>query len=706
MTLFTNAIFPYKSRRVRLLHSSPKDNRAYIYDLESDCAMPEKVEFTDLAGCVAEKAAAGRERRLTGEMKARRDAAFNRLEPILQNEVALFDRAERSQIIKAHAAAGNHCERQLWRDLRRWWQRGRTREALAPDYHRCGQTQTKLTARRGRMPKADYQIYQLTEHDLDCMDRSIREHYFSAEHKSLPFTYQKLLEKFYIYEDGNGDAYLKPAGERPTERQLRHFFQKKYPTEQVIRARQGGSSFERDHRSKLGDVIADCLGVAHRYDIDATIADCFVVSEESVLKIIGKPTLYFIVDRVSRLVTGFYAGLENASWMGAVEAIVSIAEDKAALCERYGVEYDPDDWPADGIFPVEFIGDRAEMLSKASSQISGNLRITIGNVAALRPDLKSIVEGRIKMIQATIRDDTPGYDPPENFRKRRGKKYDLDACLTLKAFGALILRAIIKYNRMPLKEYPRTPGHIDRCVEKSPIALWNDGIRESTGLPTQIDPETVRRALWPREQAVCRGDGILFRGCFYSADHPIVRNWLILARNKGRLTIEVAFDRRLVDAIYLLPPGAAVEPILAQLTTRSEMYRGYSFAEVKCWQHQSDLDALDDNQKRLQCAADYHRDTAPMLEDARARLAAHGKISRDSRRKSIKPDREAERRRERQEIAGSRMMPAGPDQLDRPAAAASNVIGLPLRDPAPTGSQTTFDTPLTPAQAARKAMLS
>ena len=79
----------------------------------------------------------------------------------------------------------------------------------------------------------------------------------------------------------------------------------------LLRSRLGDSDYERDHRKVLGTVLNDCLGVGHLYEIDATIADVYLVSSEDPSKIVGKPTLYLIIDRKSRLIVGFYFGLEN-----------------------------------------------------------------------------------------------------------------------------------------------------------------------------------------------------------------------------------------------------------------------------------------------------------------------------------------------------------------------------------------------------------
>src|SRR5690606_6831898 len=168
-------------------------------------------------------------------------------------------------------------------------------------------------------------------------------------------------------------------------------------------------------------------------------------------------TVYFIVDRRSRLIVGFYVGLENPCWETAVEAIVSLTEDKQALCERYGVEYDPADWPADGILPSEILADNAEGMSRQSSELPRQLSVTIANTPSLLPHFKPNVETRFDLITTDIRNTAPGYEPPEDRYKRRTKHYDKEACLTLHEFIREILEAVIKHNRKPLQNYPRSP---------------------------------------------------------------------------------------------------------------------------------------------------------------------------------------------------------------------------------------------------------
>ena len=107
-------------------------------------------------------------------------------------------------------------------------------------------------------------------------------------------------------------------------------------------------------------------------------------------KIVGKACLYMVRDRKSNLVVGFYVGFEEASWLAAQQAIVSITEDKQALCQRYGVVYDPVDWPAHRVMPKEFVADRGtEMLSNESARMVEGLELTLTNLPARRADWKT-----------------------------------------------------------------------------------------------------------------------------------------------------------------------------------------------------------------------------------------------------------------------------------------------------------------------------
>ena len=79
-------------------------------------------------------------------------------------------------------------------------------------------------------------------------------------------------------------------------------------------------------------------GPGDRFQIDATSADIYLVSRFNRHRIVGRPTIYVVVDVFSGMIVGLYVGFEYPSWLGAMMALVNAATDKVDWCRQYGVE--------------------------------------------------------------------------------------------------------------------------------------------------------------------------------------------------------------------------------------------------------------------------------------------------------------------------------------------------------------------------------
>lgn len=657
--LYRNDIFALDGgERFRLLHTEVAGDRAWIISMDNTKAWPVECSLSEISNqaAIGQEAATARpasQASLTQRRRARQ--ALDRIQPLVGQVPVIFDKHDRSRLIKEHAPHAGCTDRTLWSLLRKYWQNGQTMEALYGNFHRCGRSSgsTHVTARRGRRPKHDTRsVYQIGESDVCHFEKAVKNDYLKDDRRTVAATFRQLLSNAYSAPDGNGDVWILPAGERPTLRQFEHYLRTRFPQEVRLRSRKGDKEFERNHRAKIGTVMKDCQGVGHIYEIDATIADVYLVSSKDVRQIIGKPTLYLIIDRRSRLIVGFYIGLENASWIGATQAIRSISADKSALCARYGVAYDPEDWPAHMVMPQQFFCDRGEMVSKASNQVAESLGITIANMPALRPDWKPLVECGFKTLHQQIAEVAPAYDPPSNAMKRRGKHYEKDACLTLDDFTKLILEAIIAHNRKPMRAYDAPPEELMAGVEPSPIGLWNHGIVSRAGLLSRYSEERVRFALLPRDQVVVTDNGLSFRGCFYTCPEAMQKGWFVKARNNGRFKLDASYDPRMVDAIYIHDASDPSNYYLATLTDRSDKYAGLSFAEVDYydWLRKKALPAVE--QARLQVNHEFRTAVEPTVTKAKARLKAVGKTpSRSARRADTVDARSKDLQRERLQAA-------------------------------------------------------
>lgn len=665
--LFKNDIFSDNGVRHRLLYADPATNSAWVINMEDPKAWPEQATWSELASLLPlstatqsteekkatdSRGSASVSLTATPAMRRARDKAIEVLGELPTRVPEIFDPALRGPLVTEREQQG-FSRSAIYKHLRRFWVGGQTPAALLGNYHECGRTEEQVTAGRGAKSQFDHGTYQITQKDCEAMRDVIERLYLKDSRLKITHAFQRLLEGHYQGADGNGKLFILPHGERPSPKQFEYFLRKHYSLEHRLRKREGDKDFERDHRAILDTILSRCQGVGHQYEADATIADVYLVAKDDRRKIVGKPTLYFIIDRKSRLIVGWYVGLENSSWVCAMQALLTVSMDKRAICERYGVKYEPTDWPAHQVFPGELISDR-ELLQHASDQIADELVTRIVNLPAQRPDHKPIVETQFKLTRMRLQDGTPGMDPPENATRRMGRHYEKDACLTLDEFVAIILLAIIEHNRTPMREYELSLPELTDGVEPSPIGIWNHNIVTRAGALTRYPEERVRLALLPRGEATVSEDGIFFKGCYYTCPEAIERGWFVAAR-KRRFKVMVSYDGRLVDSLYVHNtegPRQRAEVYTCTLTPRSQKSAGLSFAEVHAYEQFRAEMKPSIEQGRIQARADFHAATKPIIDNATKKLKNSGpKVSRTARKADIKGDRLAELRLERQEAA-------------------------------------------------------
>lgn len=585
------------------------------------------------------------------ESEARaRDITYSNIKPLVEAQ-GIFIPSERNRLINQRAVELKCSARTLIRALRLYWHGGQTRNALVPKFHSRGSCKG-TTSGRGRPPKyRDGDIYQLSSEDLEIFKQIIEQRFLKSKTATIKGTYNLMLRENYSVVDSEGNLRPRAPGEFPSVPQFRRFFKNNYSHETVIRSRDGDAEFELNHNAKLGDAELSVFTVGDSFEIDATITDLFSVSSVDRNDIVGKPTCYLIFDSKSWLIPGLYVGFEQPSWPAALQAIVSIAEDKKALCERHGITYRPEDWPADGILPKEFIADRGEMLARESTRISDALETTVMNLPSRMALRKPHVECGFHLIQSPMAEHVPGYEPPANFRKRQGKRYDKDACLTLHEIIGIFLRAIIRFNNTPRPDYPLTPSQILAGLIPTPCNLWNHEIRTRAGSLPRYTSEFLRLALLPKAKASVTSEGIRFRNCYYTCDEAVKRGWFVRARQIA-FEVTIIFDRRLVDSIYIQDDSNPSNVFSANLLEKSVSFAGMSFQEVE---------SIIFKRKKIRQAGlyetinqdfEFHSAVDPIISTAFAEMKKQSKgKSRSSRRSDIRETRAEELTIERKEKA-------------------------------------------------------
>jgi len=655
------------------------------------------------------------------------ERAYARIASLI-DDPGIFEPSTRHALLVKHSQLpGSATPKTLLQDLRRWWQGGQTLHALTGMYANSGRPSVAGTGMRGRKPQprnvhlgdvaaaaadcVSRNPYQLQQVDLDNMRWVIENYYFDkGNRRTLQAALRHLHSTRYTYIDGNGTKCLRHESECPSYRQLSYFLKTRYSLEERAIARKGEKRFAQEDRATLGSVQIECHGAGHIYEFDATIADVVLAALADRTDLVGKPTLYLIIDRATRLIVGFYLGFENASYSPAMQAILSIGEDKAALCARLGLPYDPADWPAHGVLPEKFLADQGELMHKKARPIARALRATISNVPGLRPDWKPLVECGFKMIHQIIAPDTPGYAPDAETKRRRAVNVDKAASLNIEEFTGIIVAAIIAHNKTPQVGYPLTIEQVADGVRPIPRELWAHSVRRRMGVLDRMNFEQVRQELLPRATATITGDGIRFEKMHYSCPEGEALGWFVEGR-RARKPLEIIFDYRLVDEIIVFAPDGSGRSFVAKLSKDSVMFRGRSHKEV--WRHFRDVAALTGDASELtrQARFQYREQTAPVIsaaQDALKRVASG--VSRSSRRKDIKDARQAELQFERAQSAG--VVPPSRTAIPRAATAtaapaainshAARAVVIPLR-PADAPQEAALEAATTQGSAASRA---
>jgi hypothetical protein len=428
--------------------------------------------------------------------------------------------------------------------LRLYWQNGLNQYALIP------------TLGRTRILEVNKQALRMPENIKDQGSKwkeiilfSFEKYYKNNPKATLDSAYREMVEIHFAKKiQVDGVSKIKLNAEFPSYWQFEYHTRHLRYTEDTLRKRMGSKNFDLKGRMIIGVTQEKVFGPGSLFQIDATIADVYIVSSINREDIIGRPVLYFVTDSFSRLITGIYCGLEGPSWIGAMMALVNSASDKVAFCEEYGVSITNDEWPCAHI-PEAIRGDRGELISKNAEEMVRLQAIDIENTPPFRADLKGVVERKFGIIQGNIKPFIPGYVDTD-FKERGAKDYRLEAALTLQDFTKTIILEVLQHNKKLIKGYRKTKNLLKDKVLARPIDLWNWGIQRSSGILRKITDKEMKLTLLPSYKATVTPQGLKFRGTYYTSQKAIREEWFSMARVRGNWKIKIRVDERNCNYIY------------------------------------------------------------------------------------------------------------------------------------------------------------
>jgi hypothetical protein len=518
--------------------------------------------------------------------KERRDKAWAMIRPLIDQQPAIFNAKERGRIVCRLVAETGANRPNLYRLLRRYWQRGLTRNAVLPDFNRCG-GRGKLRAatdkKRGRPSDCGIKGINVNAEIRTLLQGVVMQHFAVNRKINVADCYTEFLSEYYtddVIDEVNGRQTSVTQSPCPSLRQFRYWFEKDNDLFKLERRRRTPRVYDKDMRALLSTSNSEVFGPGSRYQIDATIGDAYLVSRLNPNRIVGRPVIYVVIDVFSRMIVGIYVGLEGLSWVGAMMAIANAAADKVAFCRRFGIGITEADWPCHHV-PDALLGDRGEMLGSAVETLINNFHVRVENAAPYRADWKGIFEQRFRLLPAVFKPYTPGFIDGD-FRQRGARDYRLDGRLTIEDFTAVVISCVLDYNNESrLGGYERDSQMIADDVAPVPIELWEWGIARRSGLLRSYPETLVYLSVLPSDKATVTVHGIRFYGCYYTCPMAITGHWFEKARQKGTWKVRVSYDPRCMDEIHLhqLESGR-VRFTSCVLTERSSAYRDRTLPEI------------------------------------------------------------------------------------------------------------------------------
>jgi len=647
-------------KQFRLLWAEPSPQNSFVYWLDEKPAIPAKAQLSELEQALQQGWIIPEEDPFTVHaetnelMRQKRDEIWAKMKDALLDEPGIYNRKIRAEHLRRIEEETGENVTNLYKRLRKYWKRGKSPDAFLPDYSARG---GKGKLRIGRaVPKTENPSEfgkKLTLEDGEFMDAAIRKYYLTKVEPDLPSAYQRLLEDSYTViekqEDGTEVARLLPKGELPSIYQFRYWYRRHYDVKEVETKRKGETGFELNSRAITGKNDFGMLGPGSQYQVDATVADVYLVSQFDRKNIIGRPVMYFCMDAASRIVTGMYIGLEGPSWLGMTMALYNATTDKVDYCHQFGIEITEDQWPCHHV-PAVLLGDRGELEGHDADRLVTMLGIRVDNAPPYRGDLKPIIESHFKTINTTVKPLLPGWVLPDD-RKRGGSDYRLDAKLDIRQFTRIIIQCVLHYNNEHyMDSFEKNEQMLKSGVEAIPVKLWNWGIRNSSGSLRTFPKETIQLSLMPKESGSVSEKGIYFKKLYYTCKKAREELWFEKARKEGRYSVEISYDPRDMKTIYLWDQnGKDVYP--CTLLDWEQRFAGKSAEEVDYEQKTQDYEKKKNERAEMEARINLNRAIDAIVAEAEKMAPSTAGMSKAERLEDIRENRKEEKEAIRAEEA-------------------------------------------------------
>lgn len=480
--------------------------------------------------------------------------------------------------------------------LRLMWQRGAGKESFVSKYQNCGRPGEKRIALEGAPKPGRPRTIQpgtgvaATEQHRANMRLAWSRSPVGRDGRGLRGAWIWMLiarypEHVHLHPGDGMHVEVKNYDAVPTFEQFEYHWKQEFSFELRQLNRLQKRKFELAFKPLLTGTLTEVRGPGTRYYIDATVLDVYCVSRLNRRRIVGRPTLYVVVDQFSRLIVGIYVGLEPPCWAGAMLALWNCSIGKVGFCAQYDVEITEEMWPT-GHMPLHLMGDRGELASSQADRLSIGFNLDVENARPYAGEAKGVGERQFGTIQTKFGPYHPGYVDKE-FSGRDAEPAALRGAMDIHEITRTMILSVLHVNLRVVKEYEGWPEVISAGVPFVPLALWKWGVENLRCDARRFDEAHLKRYLWPEDSMKMSRKALHFhRGLYYMGVDLGAQPWFAKSFIE-RDRLPVLYHPLAVNNALVLPTQGRTGAYEVELTRRSKRFADMALSEVMALSHQS-----------------------------------------------------------------------------------------------------------------------
>lgn len=525
-----------------------------------------RAKFTDSNGCCT--------------LIERRDQRYAILAELINHHSTgeILERGLATSWVKTQAVMSKRSRAKLYNDLHTYWAGNFSKNALLPNFWRCGGRGKEREQRRtlGRPNATATSVnnsdggYFLADDDKEKLSYGWK--YFLSEGRTRNQAYLETMAVFYSErwetKDGIPIPILLSPEHRPTEAQFARWGPAGDPRLAASRIQLGEIDWQKKYRGISGSALDGVIAVGMQAVCDTTTNDAYLKSVTSRIKTVGPVNRLLITESRSNLIIGLHCSFEPPSARTFLLAVLQGASSKVDFCARFGIAVSEEEWPASAA--LSYHGDNGEYRNELSRQALDQFGSSIDNIPSGQPQFNGVAETKHHVLHARLDHQLDGTTHGK--LRPRGKPHPaINACVNYFEYMRELIREILYHNNVERVSHLLNAEMRRANVKPTRISIYYWLIEQGYVVDFVPNLTMLRAHLCPSLPATLTESGIyLLRedqgksgeripNARYMADYLVEAGLLEQARKKGNSRITVRGDPTDLRSMWLQTERGLIE---------------------------------------------------------------------------------------------------------------------------------------------------